>query len=371
MANNLAYKKEYALNAICPYYTMFPLEYPLGIISKHIKYLPTILDPFCGRGTTIFAARKMGLRSYGLDTSPIAIAVAKAKLASATMNSILNLAEQLISIEPKNVPELPFFRAAYAPSTLKELCSLREGLLNLEKETHASTLLRAAALGCLHGPLLKNGNNFSYFSNQMPRTFSTKPEYSIKFWKEKNLLPPSVSVLQVLRRKLERIEDLDSPTQSDLRRVKHTDARYAGSFRNVGNPSLVITSPPYYGMRTYIQDQWLRMWFLGGPEQIQYENEYQICHTGHSNFISDLARVWTHIKKCSADNVHLYIRFGTIHSAKSDAKKLLKASLDESGGWQLISVRSAKTASVGKRQADYMAKGTAPADEFDFHAVRC
>lgn len=28
------------------------------------------------------------------------------------------------------------------------------------------------------------------------------------------------------------------------------------------------TSPTYYGMRTYVKDLWLRMWFLGGAEEV-------------------------------------------------------------------------------------------------------
>jgi hypothetical protein len=30
------------------------------------------------------------------------------------------------------------------------------------------------------------------------------------------------------------------------------------------------------------------------------------------------------------------VRFGTLPSAKSDAKYLLKSSLDEAGGWELV-----------------------------------
>ncbi len=62
MKTALAYTKEYAFNAICPYYTMFPLEYPLNLINKHRNHAPVVLDPFCGRGTTLYAARKLGLQ---------------------------------------------------------------------------------------------------------------------------------------------------------------------------------------------------------------------------------------------------------------------------------------------------------------------
>src|SRR5690606_1420316 len=167
MTMQLAYTRDYALNAICPYFTMFPLEYPLRIVNKHKSDSPVVIDPFCGRGTTIYAARKVALPSYGFDVSPIAVAIAKAKLATASADSIIKLAQEFLDTDPKAVPDQPFFRDAYSRSTLKELCSIREGLLRIRKETDQSALLRAASLGCLHGPRAKSLSHSGYFSNQM------------------------------------------------------------------------------------------------------------------------------------------------------------------------------------------------------------
>jgi hypothetical protein len=74
------------------------------------------------------------------------------------------------------------------------------------------------------------------------------------------------------------------------------------------------------------------------------------------------------IRRRVQDEAHLYVRFGSIPSAKSDARKLLKASLEEAGSWKLISVRNGQTSHFGKRQADYMGSESDPATEFDFHA---
>ncbi len=364
----LAYKREYALNAICPYFTMFPLEYPLRIIQKHRRMSPVVIDPFCGRGTTIYAARKLGLSSYGFDVSPIAVAIARAKLSSASLDAILDLAEELLQTDPEYIPDRPFFRFAYAAQTLKDLCSLREGLMKIEKETDASSLLRAAALGCLHGPRSKYASNAGYFSNQMPRTFASKPAYSLRYWSKRELKPPKVSVLNVLRKKLNRILDLAEPPVGTFRRVKCADARLARPYRHLRGRLLVVTSPPYYGMRTYIQDQWLRNWFLGGPDDVKYEAGADLRHSGHDDFAEDLGRVWSHLRN-RADEIDLYVRFGTINSVKSDARELFKWSLEQSGGWKLISTRRAQTASSGRRQADQMQAQSTPPDEFDFHAI--
>ena len=64
-----------ALNGICPYFTMFPLDFPLNILQCRAKHGESVLDPFCGRGTTIFAARLTGLSSVGVDSSPVAAAM--------------------------------------------------------------------------------------------------------------------------------------------------------------------------------------------------------------------------------------------------------------------------------------------------------
>ncbi|MGH9102787.1 MAG: DNA methyltransferase, partial [Acidimicrobiales bacterium] len=100
------------LNAICPYYTMFPLDFPAGILAgAHSHYW--VLDPFCGRGTTLFAARLGGLGSVGIDINPVAAALASAKLASATADDVTALCEQILGSGPEaEQPEGAFWELA-------------------------------------------------------------------------------------------------------------------------------------------------------------------------------------------------------------------------------------------------------------------
>lgn len=367
-----AYDKAYAFNAICPYYTMFPLEYPYHKLKrlKSASKAPVVLDPFCGRGTTLYAARKLNMTAYGCDSSPIAAAIAQAKLASSPVEKVISLCEKLLATNPKHIPQTAFFRRAFSRSTLRQICSLREGLLNEARRTDASAILRAALLGCLHGPILIGDGVPSYFSNQMPRTFASKPDYSVRFWEAKDLHPPDVQVVDVLKKKLKRISDLASESLGAPTNVRCSDARKRGSFTGLPKASVTITSPPYYGMRTYVQDQWLRMWFLGGPSFVDYENHEQLDHGGHDTFAKDLAKVWKNVHAHSVKGAHLYIRFGVLPSAQGDARKLLKTSLEEAGGWELRSVRNADTADAGKRQAAQMGSESVPSEEYDFHAVK-
>lgn len=287
------------------------------------------------------------------------------------MEESSQLIDELLAVEPRKVPQIPFFRSAFSKATLRGVCSLREGLMRLRRDTDAAVLVRAAALGCLHGPLSKTTEGAAYFSNQMPRTFSTKPDYSLRYWKKKSLKAPRVNVKDVLLRKLSRILELRQEPCGSRDRVLCADASEPGTYKEVAkNFSIVITSPPYYGMRSYIQDQWLRMWFLGGPEEIDYVVDEQLSHNGQNAFIEDLSRVWKNLRGSTADDLDMYVRFGSVPSIKSDPKRILVSSLDAAGGWRVVSTRTARDAHAGKRQADQMAKGSEAAEEYDFHIVR-
>jgi hypothetical protein len=56
------------------------------------------------------------------------------------------------------------------------------------------------------------------------------------------------------------------------------DSRTFDFARLMSRYSWVITSPPYYGMRTYFSDHWLRNWFVGGPSDVDYRADDQLSH---------------------------------------------------------------------------------------------
>src|SRR3954470_11650336 len=94
------------LNAVCPYYTMYPLDFPLRVLKAHGKRGEWVIDPFCGRGTTNFAARLLEMPSVGVDSSPVATALAQAKLASAKPGAVVASARAMLMAakEPTAVP---------------------------------------------------------------------------------------------------------------------------------------------------------------------------------------------------------------------------------------------------------------------------
>src|SRR5262245_30046209 len=87
------------LNAICPYFTMFPLEFPYAILAEHAREGEWTLDPFCGRGATNYASRLLGLPSVGVDSSPVAAALTAAKLVNTTPAEIVEAAQGILNEE--------------------------------------------------------------------------------------------------------------------------------------------------------------------------------------------------------------------------------------------------------------------------------
>src|ERR1700730_2923544 len=309
----------HALNAICPYFTMFPLEFPLRVFRRK-RGSRRVLDPFCGRGTTLYAARHSMIRAVGIDCSPVAVAISRAKLASFSVKAPMALAKTMLaSTAGSTIPQGEFWRLAYHRDTLLTLCALRKARAGAQ-DSDAAIVLRAATLGVLHGPATSAG---SYLSNQMPRTFAPKPKYAVRFWKERALRPPKGDILSALRRKLERIAlGRYRSTDEAWRDVHLGDSSDSSSFELVPDGiDIVVTSPPYYGMRTYVADQWLTHWYLGGPSTVDYSDPGDLPSSSPADFAAGLGRTWKNVAAKCSGGAHLYVRFGAIPSRLVDAKR--------------------------------------------------
>jgi hypothetical protein len=350
---------------------MFPLRFPLDVIRGSPCAHELVLDPFCGRGTTNFAARLLGVPTFGIDSSPIAVAATSAKLVnSITPVEIVSEARTILQQQTRaDCPSGIFWRMAYRPMVLSDLCKLRTELL-FNCRSDARKALRGIVLGALHGPLRKNGGS-SYFSNQSPRTYAPKPKYAVAFWRQRGLRAPDISVLQVISERAHRYYgQLPSRVKH---RVRCGDARSRSFVRTIcGNekPTLILTSPPYYGLRTYIADQWLRNWFLGGSEHVDYSYGVQLRHGSVSLFISDLQMVWRNVADVSDDRARLVFRFGAINDRRLDPRDVIHQSLRDTP-WRLRTIVDAGTACLGKRQSDtFVRRPQSPIIEFDAWACR-
>lgn len=347
---------------------MFPLTFPLNILKRRAREGDWVLDPFCGRGTTNFAARLVGLNSLGVDSSPVATAITASKLVTTTVDDILAEAREILTNwEARQIPQGEFWQWAYHTTVLESLCRLREALLE-DCSTAPRTALRGIILGALHGPKQKTVPG--YFSNQCPRTYAPKPGYATRYWQDRKLVPEPVNLLAVIEYRAKRYYEAWFDMTGAVRLA---DSRSEEALQPE-TPKIrfnwVITSPPYYGLRTYIPDQWLRNWFVGGPDTVDYTIRNQVVHSSTEAFASDLRQVWRNAANVCADNARMVIRFGGITDRRADPLSLIKGSLKESG-WRISTVRKAGSALEGKRQADaFLRTKTKPMLEYDIWATK-
>jgi len=68
----------------------YPTQKPEKLLRRLIDALSAendlVLDPFCGSGTTLVAAKRRGRRWIGFDNAPEAIAIAQKRLQAAGLD---------------------------------------------------------------------------------------------------------------------------------------------------------------------------------------------------------------------------------------------------------------------------------------------
>jgi hypothetical protein len=358
------------LNAVCPWFTMFPLSFPLNQLLR-IGSVRAVLDPFCGRGTTLFAARVLGVPALGVDVDPLAVTISRAKLAAASWKKVHSECRSILADwnEPKQIPTGEFWRLCFHPEALQQLCVLREALLELPR-AQTRTLLRSIVLGVLHGPRYKGPPG--YLSNQMPRTYSTKPGPAVRFWKKRQLKPPHVDVIEVVERRARYVLE-ETPQRADGQ-VLLGDSRRLDTILN-GHAAMgfdcVVTSPPYPGMRTYGADQWLRRWFLGGPPHPDYNQDGHLGGHEGSRYPEELAKVWRQVAAVCRQGTRLVVRYGAMAGSLEDPRETILESLRCSDApWRVRTIVDAGAPPPGRRQAtQFKCESSRPRREIDLHAV--
>ena len=354
-------------HAICPYFAMFPESF----VQKQLIWSQPgqiVLDPFCGRGTTVFEALLSNREALAGDTNPVAVCVSRAKADPPQLPAVV---ERLAELErefhhwsaPKTrIVENEFFELCFARPTLRQVLFLRERLAWRSHRTDC--MISALALGCLHG---ESHRTQWCFSNRMPRTISTKPDYSIRWWRERGCLPPVRDVFRILHAVSAYRYESQLPQRRG--RVAATDARnisrrFAGAKRSV---SVVITSPPYLDTTHYQEDQWLRLWFLGGPERPRRTAGTDDRHRGAESYWRFLSEAWQGVGPLLRDGAHIIVRIGGRHLERSILERELIRTLRDGTGAS-IKVRDRRSSRIVNSQVHaFRPKSSGTSMEHDFH----
>ena len=346
------------LHSICPYFAMFPPDFVERYVMAFSNPDDIVFDPFCGRGTTLFESLLLGRHAYGMDINPVAACVSGAK---ASPPSLANVVKRIETIEREyssgarvHVPNSDFFRACYSPNTLSQLCLVRDRLD--WRSSRVDRFVAAVSLGCLHGESHKTEN---CFSNRMPRTISTKPDYSVRWWKANGLEPPDRDVFGILKRQAEFRYSRGIALLQGVARLG--DVRTASrTFRSLkGQVRLVITSPPYLDTTDYGEDQWLRLWFLGGLERPKARQFSDGRHSSEGRYWDFIESAWRGISELLADKCTIVVRIGgTAFDADQIRESLSRTMKAGFGNRHVKEVEPITSSEIRNRQTNSFRPGT-------------
>jgi SAM-dependent methyltransferase len=215
-----------------------------------------VLDPFCGSGTVLVQAQRLGRAPIGGDLNPIAVELARLKTArlgprfapalEAAAEAVMTHAKQ--RQEAELGPTIKYGaedRALFAPHVLLELDGLRAGIDGLEDPGIARSL-RLVLSAMLTKVSTKTGDSSS---RQTPKRLARG--YTIRFFGRK-------AHDLALRAAEARAK---TPARSPSARVELLDARELG-FVKRRSIALIVSSPPYPGVYDYFEHHKLRLRWL-------------------------------------------------------------------------------------------------------------
>ena len=196
-----------------------------------------VLDPFCGTGTTLLAAKQMGVDSVGFDILPLGVFVSKVKLEDDFIledlrDEIRKITALKFGDSKEGLADIRFLdmRKAFSRYARKDLPFFRERILMVDDENTRNFLL----LGLLS--IVGEASNIK------------KDGGVLRIVKKKHLPP----VRYLLKNRLKRMfKDLKraEPAPPVSWRVEQADARMLPL--EAESVDAVITSPPYLNFVDY------------------------------------------------------------------------------------------------------------------------
>lgn len=294
-----------------PYYAMFPTSFADEVTCRYTSEGDTILDPFAGRGTSVFSAAIHNRLGIGIELNPVGWVYSQAKLGAASKVAVASKFSWLGNLAPEyaeQAEKLPeFFHACFCRNVREFLIAARERL-NWKISSVDRTAM-ALLLVNLHG------KREASLSNQMRQTKSMSPDYAIRWWNERNMAPPEVDPVQFMHRKLEWRYARGTPPRSKSRVYLGNSVQRLPEIGRLLERSgkrpvrLLFTSPPYCGVTNYHYDQWLRLWLLGGPPNaLLVGGQDRGKFANRERYHELLTQVFSRSAKLLADDAIVYVR---------------------------------------------------------------
>lgn len=290
-----------------PYLGKFIPQLVEVFMRKYFTAGQTVLDPFCGSGTTLIQANELEINAIGYDISAFNVLLCRVKAKdydpAKAKNEILDILSQVKSDAEKKNKQLSLWDAGllestteidnqylndwFSPRALDELITYRNYIDsgNYEYKDLLRVILSRSA---------RSARLVTHFDLDFPRKPQTTP---YQCYKHSRICTPTDEALKFLHRysidTIKRVAEFAGLRTDANVEVVHGDSRN-GQFPRING---VITSPPYVGLIDYHQQHIYAYHLLGLVDK--RTDEIGPSANGSSQYArrlyqQDLARVFRH-----------------------------------------------------------------------------
>jgi hypothetical protein len=311
---------------IGPYYAMFPVRFADRVVRRYSRPGQLVLDPFAGRGTAVFSAATVNRYGIGVEVNPVGWVYARTKLRPAQAEAVAASLERIWSrrhYHRHHASDLPLFFTKCFHKTVREFLVTARAELDWRRSSADRTLM-ALLLVYLHG---KRGQALS---NQMRQTKAMSPEYAVRWWAEREMRAPMIDPVAFMS---DRIAWRYAHGLPNVRTASQTflgsSTRLLAPLKNTipRRASLLLTSPPYFGLTNYHYDQWLRLWLLGeAPNAYRKPGLHRAKFENTQAYFDLLERVFASAAQLTTAGATIYVRTGRQATTYKPTRRALKKS---------------------------------------------
>ncbi len=250
------------VNRLHPYLGKFIPQIVEIFLRKYFKSGDTVLDPFCGSGTTLVQANEIGINSVGFDISAFNVILCKVKtghydidklkieiidilkktesFSHTHLNNSHTLFEDVLSENIETSTDNHYLNTWFDPNALKEMLIFKSLIPNYKYQDILKVILSRSA---------RSARLTTHFDLDFPKKPQIEP---YQCYKHGRICQPTKESLKFLIRygldTLKRIEEFAELRSNNASvEVFNVDSRVAKCKKIDG----IITSPPYVGLIDY------------------------------------------------------------------------------------------------------------------------
>ncbi len=289
----------YLTHSLHPYPAKFPPKLPRTILSKFGSKGQTVLDPFCGSGTTLVEARLLGFNAIGVDVNGLASLLSKVKSTPLNTDEIneVNFYISLVKNESDKwktnrpairVKQISSINHWFQNNVAEELTFLVDLVDTIDKSNVRDFLKIVISSIIVRVSNQESDTRFAAKNKNIPNNFTFQ--------------------LFILRATeyLERVYAFSNQLDYDSTlKVINTDSRNLNMFAD-NSIDLIITSPPYANTYDYyLYHKFRKLWL---NIDVDYARNNEIGSRREYSSLKKPAEQWTKDLKICFSEMHRLIR---------------------------------------------------------------